>query len=255
MARDVRTAGRKRESQIGHAAMKGTARYTRAMSDTEALVLAAPPRDGVAVLTLNRPAKKNALSIALRDALSDAIEPLAADQACKVVVLTGAGDFFSAGFDLKEFAGDEAHVARLWASSDRYHRAILECPLPTIAAINGPALAGGFDTAVLCDMRIASTKAHFAHPEHAWADVVYAPLESLVGGAVARDLVLTGRKIDAEEALRLGVVTRLAAPEALMATAMEVAKTVAKAPRDALMRTKAKFRDRARIAFRTTLAL
>jgi enoyl-CoA hydratase len=225
------------------------------MSDSEALALVLPPRDGVGVVTLNRPAKRNALSIALRDAVSDAVERLAADEACKVVVLTGVGDFFSAGFDLKEFAGDEAHRARLWASSDRYHRAILECPIPTIAAINGPALAGGFDTAVLCDMRIASTSAHFAHPEHAWADVVYAPLHDLVGGAIARDLVLTGRKIEAEEALRLGIVTRLAAPEALMAAAMEVAKTVAKAPRDALMRTKAKFRDRARIDFRTTLAL
>jgi len=187
------------------------------MTDQEPLALVTELIDSVAVITLNRADKKNALSIALRDEVSVAFERLARDKACKVIVLTGAGDFFSAGFDLKEFAGDDAHKARLWASSDRYHRAILECPIATIAAVNGPALAGGFDTAVLCDIRIAATTAHFAHPEQAWADVVYAPLHDLVGGAIAHG--------------------------------------IAKAPREVLMRNKAKMLARAGIAFRTTLEL
>lgn len=102
---------------------------------------------GVATLTLNRPEKKNALSIALRDEVSDAIDSLAADASVKAIVLTGAGEVFSAGFDLKEFRelSDPDHARRLWDSSDRFHHTILDCPLPTIAAVNGPAPAGGFD--------------------------------------------------------------------------------------------------------------
>ena len=112
-----------------------------------------------------------------------------------MIVVTGAGNVFSAGFDLKEFQqiADPAHSKKLWASSDRFHRTILECPLPTIAAVNGPALAGGFDLAVLCDLRIASREASFAHPEMTFSDVVYGPLRELVGGAMARELVFTLR--------------------------------------------------------------
>lgn len=219
------------------------------------LALVAAPEEGVAVITLNRPEKKNALSIALRDAVSDAVEGLGADPACRVIILTGAGDFFSAGFDLKEFAGDEAHQAQLWASSDRYHKALLYSPLPVLAAINGPALAGGFDTAVLCDLRIGSTACRFAHPESAWADVVYAPLRELVGAALARDLALTGRAVEAEEALRLNLITRLVPPADLMPVARDIARTIAKTPREILLRQRQKFMDRAAIPFSRTLAL
>jgi len=71
----------------------------------------------------------------------------------------------------------------LWASSDRWHRTIIEFPRPTIAALNGPALAGGCDLAVMCDIRIAATTVRFAYPEQAFSDVVYGPLHDLVGGA------------------------------------------------------------------------
>ena len=83
------------------------------------------------------------------------------------MVITGAGPVFSAGFDLSEFeraAGDEAFDRELWSSSDRYHETVLRFLLPTLAAINGPALAGGFDLAILCDLRIASSTARFASP-------------------------------------------------------------------------------------------
>jgi 1,4-dihydroxy-2-naphthoyl-CoA synthase len=109
----------------------------------------------------------------------------------KAVIITGAGDVFCAGFDLKEFerAGTDSEFGKaLWASSDRYHRACIEFPLPLIAAVNGPAIAGGFDLAVMCDIRIAAQEARFAHPEITFGDVVYGPLHDLVGGAVARDL-------------------------------------------------------------------
>ena len=162
------------------------------------------PDPAIAVLTLERPERKNALSIALRDAISDALDGLEDEEQLKVVVITGAGNVFSAGFDLSEFDRafeDPAYADELWASSDRYHQRVLQFPLPTVAAVNGPALGGGFDLAVLCDLRVAATSARFAHPEYAFADVVYGPLHDLVGGALARELCLTGRSVDADEAL------------------------------------------------------
>ena len=100
----------------------------------------------------------------------------------------------------------------LWASSDRYHDAVAQCPLVTIAAVNGPAIAGGFDLAVLCDLRVASATARFAHPEYTFGDVVYGPLHDLVGGAVARELTMTGRVLSAQEAKALHLVTDVVAP-------------------------------------------
>ena len=160
-----------------------------------------PCDEGVVTIILDRPHKKNALSIALREEVIDALERLRSEDSVSCVVVTGQGDTFSAGFDLSEFAvHDRAFQRQLWESSDRFHHALLRFPLPLIAAVNGPALAGGFDLAVLCDLRIASSSARFGHPERSFGDVIYGPLHDLVGGAVARDLCLTGRTIDANEA-------------------------------------------------------
>lgn len=214
-----------------------------------ALLVVSDPTDGIVTLTLNRPEKKNALSIALRDEMSDALDGLAADEAVRVVVLTGAGSAFCAGFDLTEFADpDAAHQQRLWASSDRFHHTTLRFPVPVVAAVNGAALAGGFDLAVLADLRIAAEDAFFAHVEHTFGDVVYRPLRDLVGGSVARDLVLTGRRIDAQEALALGLVNRVVPGDELLAAAGAVAADIALAPRDVLIRTKAKIIAAAHIA-------
>ena len=139
-------------------------------------VRVSPCEEGVVTVTLDRPQKKNALSVALRDEFVDAVERLRADESACCAVVTGAGDTFSAGFDLSEFAiADAAFQRQLWDSSDRFHQAVLRFPLPLIAAVNGPALAGGFDLAVLCDLRIASTSARFSHPERSFGDVVTDP--------------------------------------------------------------------------------
>jgi enoyl-CoA hydratase/carnithine racemase len=202
-------------------------------------------------LTLNRPDKRNALSIELRDEISDALDEIERDEAMKCVVITGAGSVFSAGFDLSEFprATEDAEFGRkLWASSDRYHDRVLRFPLPTIACVNGPALAGGFDLAILCDLRIASSTARFAHPERSFGDVVYGPLHDLVGGAVARDLTIGGRDVSAARALSLQLVNEVVEPDQLAAATDAMVERVCVAPRDVLMRTKAKALRRAGFA-------
>jgi enoyl-CoA hydratase len=211
------------------------------VTGTDLVLVEGPDATGIATLTVNRPDKKNALSIAVRDAISDHLDRLAADEALKVLMVTGSGTCFSAGFDLREFGIDEPGFQdRLWESSDRFHHAVLRFPLPTIAAVNGAALAGGFDLALLCDIRIAGSSAFFGHPEQSFGDVIYGLLHDLVGGAVARDLCFTGRRIDAADAMRLGVVSDVVADDELTAAARRVAEAVAAAPRWTLVRTKAK---------------
>ena len=217
-------------------------------------ILVGGPDEGVATITLNRPEKRNALSIAVRDTVSDALDRVAEDERCKVVVVTGAGEVFSAGFDLREFEQPEL-AEQLWASSDRFHRAWLQFPLPTVAAVNGPAIAGGFDLAVMCDVRVASDSARFSHPELSFGDVVYGPLHDLVGASVARDLCLTGRVLEAAEARTLGLVSAVVPGEELPAQAAETAAAIARAPRDVLLRTKAKFVRRAGVVAGNTLDL
>jgi enoyl-CoA hydratase/carnithine racemase len=218
------------------------------------LVLLDRPADGVTRLVLNRPEKKNALSIALRDEMSDALDTLAGDETVKVVVVTGAGDTFSAGFDLREFE-DPSIADELWASSDRWHTTVLKFPLPLIAAVNGAALAGGFDLAVMCDIRVAAETARFAHPEITFGDVVYGPLHDLVGGATARELCFTGRVIEAAEALRLGIVASVVPTTALESETARYAEMIVRAPREVLLRTKAKASRRAAMTTGPTLDL
>lgn len=216
------------------------------------------PVDGVVELVLDRPEKKNALSIALRDELADILDDLAADPSVRVVVLTGAGDTFSAGFDLAEFAAaaeDEELATRLWASSDRYHQRVLTFPLPIVAAINGAALAGGFDLATMCDLRIAGASARFARPEGSFGEILYGPLHDLLGAAVARDLSLTRRSVDAQEALRIGLVSRVVDDDDLRPESIVVASTIAEASRPLLVSHKAKFIARSGVGEGPTLTL
>lgn len=215
-------------------------------------------KDGIAVITLNRPEKKNALSIKMRDEVVSALMQLAGNPDVKVVVITGAGNTFSAGFDLKEFQqsmADPAFNGRLWASSDRFHHTLLFYPLPVIAAVNGPAIAGGFDLAVMCDLRICSTEATFSHPEISFGPVLYSPLHDLVGGAVARELCLTGRLVNAEEALSLKLVSGVIPADDLSKEVARATTQITQASREHLMQLKSKIIQRAGVAGKTTLAL
>jgi enoyl-CoA hydratase/carnithine racemase len=221
---------------------------------SDPLLIRAGPHDGVATLTLNRTEKKNALSIALRDELSDALDALAGDDRVKTVIVTGAGDVFSSGFDLREFQQPELSD-ELWASSDRFHSTVLRFPLPLVAAVNGPAIAGGFDLAIMCDLRVAADTARFAHPEIEFGDVVYGPLHDLVGGAVARELCFTGRVVEAEEAKSLGLVSSVVPGNALMDEVSRLTDQIVRAPRHVLLRTKAKAIRRAGVAAEKTLDL
>ena len=220
------------------------------------LVTVDRPEDGIAVVTLRRAEKKNALSIAVRDAVSDALDALATDESTRAVVLTGDGSVFSAGFDLTEFQEPDPDVQRrLWASSDRFHATVLRFPLPIVAAVNGPALAGGFDLAVMCDLRVVAESARFAHVEYAWTEVVYRPLRELVGGSLARELTLTGRSVTADEAHRIGLANEVVPDDQPLLRAIEVATAIAAMPREIALRSKAKIIRAAGIDDGPTLAL
>jgi len=221
---------------------------------SEGLLLRTAPDDGVVTLTLDRPDKKNALSIALRDEVSDALDDLAGDDTVKTVVITGAGNVFSSGFDLREFQQPEL-ADRLWASSDRFHATVLRFPLPIVAAVNGPAIAGGFDLAVMSDLRIAAETARFSHPEIEFGDVVYGPLHDLVGGGVARELCFTGRVVEAQEAKALGLVSSVVPVHGLADEVARFTAMIGRAPRDVILRTKAKAVRRARVVEANTLDL
>ena len=214
--------------------------------------------DGVVVLRLDRPQARNALSVALRDELSEAIDVVSADPATRVLVLTGAGDTFCAGFDLKEFgpaADDPVAHARLWASSDRFHHTVARCPVPLICALNGPALAGGFDLATLCDVRIAQPGVWFARPEVGFAVPLFEPLRELVGGALARELCLTTRRVELDEAVRIGLVNRVAEEGGALDAALGLAAEIASRPPEVVRALKAKIVASSPFVARPTLAL
>lgn len=186
--------------------------------------------DGIATITLNRPDALNALSTHLVAALCEVFEELALDDATEVAILTGAGRAFSAGVDLKELAGEaEAAPAPTSAGdADRLTRAVAAFDRPLIGAINGFAITGGFEIALMCDLLIASTNARFADTH---ARVGIAPgwglsqkLPRLIGVGRAKELHFTGNYIDAEQAERWGLVNRVVDPEQLLDTCQRLAR-------------------------------
>jgi methylglutaconyl-CoA hydratase len=190
---------------------------------------------GIATLTLNRPAALNALSRALAADLAAALHALADDATLRVIVVRGAGErAFCTGADLKERATlspDEKgqHTALIGAAAD----ALAAMPVPTIAAIRGYALAGGLELALACDIRLAATDAVFGLTEVMIGIFPGAGgpvrLPRVVGPGKARELIFSGRRIDATEALACGLVERVVAPDELEQTAAALAGQIAAA--------------------------
>jgi enoyl-CoA hydratase len=183
--------------------------------------------DGIAVITLNRPDARNALSKEIREGLFTAWERFEAEPALRVAILTGAGDkAFCAGGDLKEMVERKLTVPprdMFPVPGDS-----IELTKPTIAAVNGVAFAGGFMIAQACDLCVASTTAKFAITEvkvgrsSPWA----APLIHMLPQRVVMEMVLTGRALSAQRAHELGLVNRLAQPEQLLQVALELANEI-----------------------------
>lgn len=181
-------------------------------------------------LELNRPEKRNALSGALRRELVDALASAESDDGVGAVLLCGAGEAFCAGFDLSELAA-APDPAGVLADSRHYHRCVHTFPKPLIAAVGGAAVAGGFDLSLMCDVRIASHAATFGQPQVLQGiPASYELMAHVIGVPAARDLCLTGRIIDAGEALELGFVTRLVPAHGLLAAAAELAERIADGP-------------------------
>jgi enoyl-CoA hydratase len=195
------------------------------------LLLASHTDAGVATLTLNRPEKRNALSIELREELAAALAAIADDVDARCTVITGAGPAFCGGMDITQFGGDRAHRERLLAANEACFAALIDHPVPLIAAVNGPALGGGFALAALCDLRLAGRSASFGFPEVGRG--IPASLGAAMAAlppAAARDLVLTGRLIDAAEALRIGLVGKVVDDDARALAAGEKAAAIAALP-------------------------
>ena len=194
--------------------------------------------DEVAVVTLQRPEKRNALSIELRVELAEAFEALGADEGIGCIVLTGAGSAFCSGMDTDQFGGSIANRKRLVETSTLAFNAVGGCSRPVVAAVNGPALAGGFALALLCDLRIASERATFGYPElPRGIPPSYAAARAVLPATVAQDLCLTGRIVSATEARQLGIVREVATGD-VMSRARALAERVAGLPRQAILETK-----------------
>jgi enoyl-CoA hydratase/carnithine racemase len=195
-------------------------------------------RGDVAVVTLQRPEKRNALSIDLRSQLADAFRAISRDSGVGCAVLTGAGSAFCSGMDTSQFGGDREHKQRLVETSTLAFQAVGECQRPVVAAINGPALAGGFALALLCDLRIASQNATFGYPElPRGIPPSYAAARAVLPATVAQELCLTGRIVRPAEAQRMGIVREVVSGD-VVARGLELAERVAALPRQAILETK-----------------
>jgi len=210
---------------------------------TEAVVLS---REGpVAVVTLNRPEVRNALGPEMVEALGKVLQSLAEDPAVRAVVLTGAGSAFSAGADLGALRAlrdatppeNDADSRRLLA----LYRAAATFPRPLVGAVAGPALAGGCGLATTCDVILAGPRARFGYPEVRIgfvAAMVLVFLARQVGERTARELLLSGRALTAEEACAAGLVHRVVPEEELLPAAVRMAASLAEGAPSSLALTK-----------------
>jgi len=212
-------------------------------TDDDGLVLTTPTPWGVR-LTLNRPAKLNALSGPLVGALGAALVIAAADPAVRVIVLEGAGRAFSAGYDLTEEVEGGVHGPVAWrallAADVAATLQILDLPKPVIAQIHGYALAGGLELAMACDLIVAAEGTKLGEPEIRYGSApVTLLMPYLIGQKRTRELLFTGDLIDAAEAERIGMVNRVVPAEHLAAEVDALADRLARTPPEVMAPTKA----------------
>ena len=224
------------------------------MADAYSTLLIERHADGYAVVTLNRPEALNALNTTLTSELGDFLESVSDDDSVRCIVLTGSVKAFAAGADIKEMA-DQAYADMYRGNFfARAHDRVASFRKPIIAAVSGYALGGGCELAMLCDFIIASETAKFGQPE---INLGVAPgiggsqrLTRAVGKAKAMDMCLTGRMMDAAEAERSGLVSRVVASDALLDEARATAAKIAGQSILAVMANK----ELVNAAFETTLA-
>lgn len=196
--------------------------------------------DKVASVTIHRPDKGNALAPDVLEELTAIFVHLATRQDVNVVVLTGGEKYFSAGFDLNEIrklqkVSNEAYTALF----HRAYRAIMFCEQPVIAAVGGPAIAGGFDLTMMCDIRYASERARFGQREIVLSlTPIMDPLWRIIGLGRAKEVALTGRIYDANEAERMGYVSKVYPEGQLLSSVGTIAKEMATCDRMCLAETK-----------------
>ena len=196
-------------------------------------MIALERRDGVAIVTVDRPEAMNALDLEHLEALRDRLAELAADVEARVVVLTGAGEkAFVAGADIKYMQGLDVLGARRWGELGHECGNLLETmPKPTVAALNGFALGGGCELALACDLRLAATNARLGQPEinlgvlPGWGGSLRLARVTSLG--FAKELVLTGRQVGAEEALERGLVNAVHEPAELREKTLELCRELA----------------------------
>ncbi|MBF0167761.1 MAG: enoyl-CoA hydratase/isomerase family protein [Alphaproteobacteria bacterium] len=191
------------------------------------------PSPSVALLRLNRPQARNALTMALRRQLAERFSALSAEDEVRVIILTGNGEAFAAGADLKEMA-EAGAIEILLRQTHLLWRAIAQCKKPVIAAVNGAALGGGCELAMHADIIIAGQSAQFGQPEVRVGIMPGAGgtqrLVRAVGKFKAMKLLLTGKPIKAAEAEAMGLVSELVPDEELLPTALKMAEHIAALP-------------------------
>ena len=190
--------------------------------------------DDVAVLTLNRPAKLNAMNVATRVQLAQAIRRFGAGDRVRGIVLTGTGRAFSAGEDLQTAPTTHDEVHEAFATFHDITRAILETKIPVIAAVNGIAVGGASEVTLCCDSRIGTPAAEYYQPENHRGIIISNASSFLMGRLVrnhAMRIILGSERIGADEALRIGLLDEIVAPEKLVGRAVEVIRQWTSDPR------------------------
>lgn len=208
-------------------------------------------KDRVALITLNRPERRNAMSQALLAQLYDAIERVADDSEITCAIITGQGKGFCSGLDLSCLATENLMDPR-GDGSDMY-QVFADCHKPIIGAVNGPTMTGGFELALNCDFLIASTEARFAdthskvgiHPGWGMTQL----LQQAVGQRMAKQMSLTCEFFSAEQALAIGLVNEVVPPDSLIPRAMEIANQICAVNQDMMMTVKTLIENKNKATF------